>query len=128
MGTYTIIDGGGTPRTVYDITIPGADIGTAMVPVSTQGIEVGAFSYTHIATAVTTNIKSGVGVLGSININTMGSSDATITIYDSNTGSGQVIAIIGTYAPTYVYHVKFTVGLTVVTEGTTPPDITVAWS
>lgn len=87
------------------------------------------YNYTNISTATTTAaIKTGSGLLKAIVINSIGAT-ATITVYDSLTGSGTKIASIsGTLALGDIqYGVLFTTGLSVVTTGGTPPDITLVW-
>lgn len=78
----------------------------------------------NIATATTTTVKSGIGVLHSITINTTAA--ATITIYDNTAGSGTKIGTIAAspaIGSTFLYDCAFTTGLTVVTAGAS--DITV---
>jgi hypothetical protein len=85
-----------------------------------------AFSYNNITTATTTLVKSGVGILNTITINTTAA--ATITIFDSLTGSGTKIATIAaspTIGSTFDYDVAFATGLTIVTAGAS--DITVSY-
>lgn len=90
------------------------------------------FSYNNITTTATTVVKSGVGMLHSITINTPVAS-SVITIYDNTAGSGTKIGTItlpgtllaeGPY--TAHYDVAFTVGLTIVTA-TGASDITVSY-
>lgn len=86
-----------------------------------------AFNYTNIATATTTTVKTGGGVLHLITINTTVAS--AITVYDNTAGSGTKIATIAAspaIGSTFVYDVSFTTGLTIVTAGNS--DITVSWS
>lgn len=90
-----------------------------------------ACRYTHLTTAATTTIKSGAGYLGGITINTPIAS-GTITIYDSLTATGTIIAVITnpgvllSQGPLNgFYGVGFQTGLTIVTTGTM--DITVSW-
>ena len=88
------------------------------------------FLYTHTTTAAaTTTIKTGQGILHAITINNPGTGTAgSITIYDSTTGSGTVIAIpTGGVYGTLKYDVNFSNGLTIVTVawGTTQADFTV---
>lgn len=84
-------------------------------------------SYTNITTSTTTLVKSGVGGLHSITVNTKGATE-TATIYDSLTGSGTKIGTIDVSQPgTFTFDVAFTLGLTIVTAGTTAADITVSY-
>lgn len=89
----------------------------------------GAFNYAHINANGTTTIKSGPGMLGALSINTKGASSNTITIYDSTTGSGTVIAVIDSTSQvfTFPFEVNFANGLTVVVASGTAPDITISW-
>jgi hypothetical protein len=100
-----------------------AQLRAAAVPVSET------FSYSHIDTATTTTVKSGAGVLHSINVNSKGTVASTITVYDNTAGSGTVIAILDslTLSGTFVFDVSFATGLTLVTTGTVAPDITVSY-
>ena len=96
-----------------------------------MGISSGAgdtgYKYTHIATATTTPIKSGPGLLAAICLNTLAS--ATLTIYDSPTASGSIIGIMTLSNADEVNAVKFNVafanGLTIVTSGAV--DVTILW-
>jgi hypothetical protein len=93
------------------------------------GLPFNDFSYGNINTATTTTLKSSFGLLHSVVINTPVAS-ATITLYDSLTGSGTKIGTItlpstllaqGPYSA--AFDCTFVNGLTVVTTGTT--DITI---
>ena len=81
-------------------------------------------TFTHIATATTTVVKSKQGILNKIICN-----DATsdiVTIYDNTAASGTVIAILaaGVLAGTEIeYDCVVALGITVVTAGA--DDITV---
>jgi len=79
---------------------------------------------THIAGAGTTTVKGGSGYLENITVNTTAA--GTITIYDSLTGSGTVIAILKASVAEGTYHFKgnFINGLTIVTGAAS--DITVS--
>jgi hypothetical protein len=92
------------------------------------------YSYTHLSGAGTTTILAGVGVtngvpantgiLGGISVNTAGTS---ITVYDSATAAGQVIAVIGAVTGLFLdmpLQLKF--GLTVVIVGAA--DVTILWA
>lgn len=102
---------------------------TATVIAPYHSVNLGGNSYTNITTNATTVIKSVSGVLHSITINTKGGTDI-ITVYDNSTDSGTKIATIDDSAAsglTLTYDIVFGVGLTIVTSGTTAPDITVSW-
>jgi hypothetical protein len=65
--------------------------------------------------------------LANICINNPGSA-WTATVYDSATGSGTVIAVISfSSAFSLAYNIAYKTGLTIVTSGTTPGDLTVSW-
>ena len=85
------------------------------------------FKYTHIATATTTTIKTGPGVLGAVCLNTVAT--ATVTIYDNTSATGNVIAVQTLSNADEVncvrYLVAFNAGLTIVTSAAV--DLTVAW-
>jgi hypothetical protein len=84
------------------------------------------YNYQNIASATTTVVKSGAGVLKSIVINTTAA--AAITIYDNTAGSGTKIATIAAspaIGSVFEYCVAFNTGLTIVTAGAS--DITVAF-
>ncbi len=74
----------------------------------------------HITTANTYNLKYGPGILHKVTLNTP--TGTLITLYDSTTGSGTVLAAINTPAQanpvTLTYDFQFSNGLTVVTTGT----------
>ena len=82
------------------------------------------YNFTHIATNTTTVVSKGTGTLHSLVINTTAA--GAITLYDSTSGGGTVIAILPSSAVvgTYLYDVVFSVGLTVVTAAAS--DITVS--
>lgn len=78
------------------------------------------------------HIADGPGVAQSISVNSL-VAGATITVYDSLTGSGTVIALItlpadvSTVSPfVLAINAPFTVGLSVTTSGTT--DLTVVYT
>lgn len=87
------------------------------------------FTYAHIATSTTSVVKAGAGYLHSINVNTRGTVASIITVYDNTAGSGTVIAVIDSLnlSGTFVLDVAFSTGLTIVTTGTVPPDVTVSY-
>jgi hypothetical protein len=96
------------------------------------------YKYTHLSGAGTTTILGGIGatqgsatapgnagMLGGIWVNTAGTS---VTVYDSPTASGQILAVFG--ATTGLMEpsapIQLTAGLTVVIVGAA--DVTVAWA
>lgn len=96
---------------------------------TTQPVQQTGYNYTHIATNTTTVVKSGAGILHLVVINTPGATD-TATIYDNTAGSGTVIAVLNdasTSAESITYDVNFSTGCTIVTAGTTAPDMSISW-
>ena len=98
------------------------------------------FNYTNITTNTTTTIANGIGptvslpflgIVHTIVVNTAGATGGTITIYDSPTASGEVVATItvpnAAQSFTAIYDIQLNYGLTVVTATMTAPDITVTW-
>lgn len=84
-----------------------------------------AYSYTNITTNATTTVHTGRGVLVRIIVNNPGTAWVA-TIFDSVTGAGPKIGTLSVNANTsFVYEAVFTAGLTIVTSGTTPGDLTV---
>lgn len=86
--------------------------------------------YTRIATSVTTVLNSRPigGVLRQIVINAPGTG-WTITVFDNTAASGATIAVITPTAPaTLEYDLQYTQGLTILTAGATPGDITVVYT
>lgn len=89
------------------------------------------FSFTNIATATTTTVKSGSGFFHALVINKAVAA-STITMYNNTAGSGATIGTITFGAallsdppiPAF-YNVTFSTGLTIVTSGAV--DITVAY-
>jgi hypothetical protein len=83
------------------------------------------YTYSNIATNTTTTVKSGEGVLHSIVVNTTAA--GAITIYDSTAGSGTKIGTMKASIAegTYIFDVKFSTGLTIVTAAAS--DITVSY-
>lgn len=87
------------------------------------------YHYTNITTDTTTTVKTGIGILHTLTINTLAPTEV-ITIFDSTTASGTKIGTITTVAGqavTLVYDVGFANGLTIQTA-TAASDITVSWS
>jgi hypothetical protein len=81
--------------------------------------------YNNISTATTTTVKSGRGRLVRIIVNTTAA--ATVTVYDSTTGSGTKIATLKASVAegSYDYDCLFLTGLTIVTAGAS--DLTVVY-
>ncbi len=84
-------------------------------------------TYLNIPTSTTTVVKTGSGFLHSIIINTIGTT-STVTVYDNTAASGTKIATLSSVVQNFMlYDCKFTTGLTIVTAGGAPADITVVY-
>jgi hypothetical protein len=83
-------------------------------------------SHSHIAYAGTTVVSTGAGVLKRIVVNT--TANGAITVYDSESATGRVIAILKASVAegSFEYDVEFGTGLTVVTAAAS--DITVVFA
>lgn len=89
--------------------------------------DAGMGNYVNITTSTTTAVKTSPGVLLRVVVNT-GGSGSSIALYDSLTGSGTLIGTMSTSLQSESnYGVKTTKGLTVVTSGGVPADITVVY-
>ena len=101
------------------------------IPASMSAAATGGYSMSNITTATTTTVKSGAGTLHGINVNTLGTIASTAVVYDNTAASGTKIATIDTLTAGNVgwnqYDVAFATGLTIVTTGTSAPDITVSY-
>lgn len=87
------------------------------------------FGYTNITTNATTTLATkGPTTLHAIIVNNPGTT-WVVTVYDNNAGSGTKIGTItGPIAGgNYIYDVDCANGLTIVTTGATPGDITVSF-
>jgi hypothetical protein len=84
-----------------------------------------SYNYTNIATATTTVVKPGTGILKAITVNTTAA--GAITIYDNTSAAGTKIATLkaSIVEGTYEFNVAFATGLTIVTAGAS--DVTVSW-
>jgi len=84
------------------------------------------YGYKNIATATTTVVKSGVGILHSIVVNTTAA--GAITVYDNTAGSGTKIATLkaSVVEGSYIFDVAFATGLTIITAAAS--DITVTYT
>jgi hypothetical protein len=86
------------------------------------------FKYTNITTDTTTTVKSGIGLLHAVVINTAAATEV-ITIFDNTAASGTkigTITVVAGQAVTVFYDVGFNTGLTIQTA-TAASDITVVW-
>src|SRR5579859_7109995 len=93
------------------------------------GIVLGPFNYTNITSNATNNAIVGRagGVFHGIMVNTAGSA-WTATIWDSITAAGTKIGTASLNTQVLLtFDALLTTGLTIVTAGTTPGDITVLW-
>jgi hypothetical protein len=93
-------------------------------PCNPHPIEIiGLRSFVNVTANTTTTAKSGAGRLAGVAVNTKGSGSQAVV---SDTG-GTVIATIDTSSAlgTIVYDCPFVNGLTIVTTGGSPADITV---
>jgi hypothetical protein len=99
---------------------------TATFPGPSVGSPPGEATYAHLNTAVGTLLKTGIGSLRGITVNT-GSAGSTLTLYDGTSAAGTVIAAISTATPFNPrYGIQFTTGLFAVVAGT--PDVTVCYA
>jgi hypothetical protein len=128
---HVIIDSSGnekaTPSNPLSVTGPytlGPQLAANAVPVAQSG-----YTYKNITTDATTVVKSAMGVLHTITINTPVST-GTVTIYDNTAASGTKI---GTFTVpnaatpiTLTYDVAFLTGLTIV-SAVEIMDITVSY-
>jgi hypothetical protein len=88
-----------------------------------------SFSYRNLSATGTVTVKSGAGVLHTVNLNTLAGVASSVTLYDSTSASGTKIGTINalTVFGPQIYDVAFTNGLTVVVTGLTPPDLTISY-
>lgn len=92
--------------------------------VGVTAIEAAGSPYARIASATTTTVKSGAGILHRIVVNTLAA--GSITVYDNTTGSGTIIAVINSGVERDVeYDLAFATGLTIVTSAAA--DLTVVF-
>lgn len=89
----------------------------------------GAFNCTHLNALGTTTLKSGPGVLHTLVLNSKGASGNTLTLYDSTSGSGTVLAVVDATqnVASLTYDVNFTTGLTAVLATGTAADVSLSW-
>ncbi len=83
------------------------------------------YSSAYIATATTTTIATGAGILHAINITETAA--GTITVYDNTAGSGTIIAVFkaSIVENSFVLDASFTIGCTIVTAGAS--KLTATW-
>ena len=84
-------------------------------------------TYAHISTTTTTTLKASAGRLHTIILSTKG--NGTATIYDNTTAAAPILAVIdlAQAGSQYDYHCELSTGLTVVTTGAAPADLTVVF-
>lgn len=85
-----------------------------------------SYNPTYIATATTTPVATGKGVLHAVNITE--TSVGAITIYDNTAASGTILAAFKASIAenSYVLDVAYSTGLTIVTGGAS--KLTVSWA
>ena len=96
-------------------------------PVQLVGTAQSASDFANEGTNDTVTLVTGSGSLVSVQVNIAGVT-SDITLYDSLTGSGTVIAVIDTTTTgLYQYNAAFSTGLTYVTTGGTPANVTIMY-
>lgn len=83
--------------------------------------------FVNITTAGTTAVKVGSGVLEALLINTAGSSGTTATIYDAASATNPIGSLTTVAQGAFRYNCRFGTALTIVTAGTTAPNLTVVY-
>jgi len=78
----------------------------------------------HSSTNATTVLKIGPGELHRVAANSAGAGGNTVTIYDNTAASGRIIGIINQFSGTIEYDLDFYIGLTIVSAGGSPADLT----
>ncbi len=103
--------------------------GTFATQASLTASATGAYSFSNIKTSTTTTVKSGAGTLHTVCVNTDGTVASAVALFDNTAASGTTIANINSLSSTncYTYDIAFATGLTVVTTGTAPSDITISY-
>lgn len=122
-GLYLTVAGGSDTAPI-NCTFRSCDV--PLTPAQQQ-VAIDTYTYFHIASNATFNVKTSAGKLHVVAVNNPGAS-WVINIYDNASGSGTVIGIENPFTTgTIEYDVQFVNGLTIITSGTTPGDITVAF-
>jgi hypothetical protein len=85
-----------------------------------------SYNPTYIATATTTVVDTGAGVLHAINITETAA--GAITVYDNTAASGTILAVFkaSIVENSFVLDVAYTIGLTIVTAGAS--KLTASWA
>lgn len=111
----------------------GNDNAAGAIPVyMVAGIAASASQFKNVNTDASTLVKTGAGTFTGISVNTAGSANATATVYDGTSASGELIGVFslaavgGPVLPPGGF--AFSTGLFVVTAGDTPADITVGYA
>jgi hypothetical protein len=116
----------GSPHLKCGVRIYNKNGNTTNNRIASRGLSIGRLggseavpSYEYINSSGTYQIKNTPGKLKRIVIGDKGTAASTITVYDSTTNSGQVIAAIDTdeVSNDLLYEVEFDMGLTVVVTG-----------
>jgi hypothetical protein len=131
MSDFLRNSGGGVVEKFKDM----GDGSWALVVAMAGGfVAVPGWSSQHVTGAGATYaaIKTGAGTLHSVSINKLSVGGTGLTLYDSLTGTGTVLAVIDTTAAltTLLYDLAFSTGLTAVQNdgGTTHADVTIAYA
>lgn len=105
-----------------------ANQATANSSLSTIVTNTGGYSFGNLDSNATTTLKTGTGTLHTVTINTRGVT-STVVLYDNIAGSGTKIATIDTTLnmTSFVFDAAFSTGITAVTTGGTPADLTVTY-
>ncbi|MBI2843882.1 MAG: hypothetical protein HYX78_10825 [Armatimonadetes bacterium] len=83
-------------------------------------------SFLNISTSGEHSIKTTPGILQRVTINTAGSSDSAVELYDNTEGSGTLVATISTATRgTVEFFAACGVGITAVVSGSTVADVTI---
>lgn len=78
----------------------------------------------HSASNTTTVLKIGPGSLRRIAANAAGAGGNNVTIYDNTAASGKILGIVSQFSGTIEYDLDFYIGLTIISAGGTPADLT----
>ncbi len=105
------------------------------MPQSPQAINIiqsyqqaGNLAKNYAANTAGNQIKTGVGVLKAVNVNTAGLTSA-IVLYDGTSTAGVKLGTFSTLALGYALrNIAFSVGLFAVVTGGTPADVTVEYT
>ena len=116
------------PRTVNVVDVDG-NIVEALGASDGRPVVEQSYTFTNYATNQTTTIiKSGVGFLHSVTINTKGTVASAVTLYDAITAINPIAVIDSlNLSGTFTYNCKLTAGLAITTTGTVAPNVTVSW-